>query len=126
MVAQYSPSATFDGQADADPFMSIVPPTAQFLNNYTIATAPNTYFTDYEAYAFTDYINIVAPAADVGSVTVDGTAVAASSFTAIGSSGYSGRRFRLALVCILLPLRYLSGSLSTDTPRMTATAFLPG
>lgn len=84
LVAQYSNSQTFDGNnpPDADPFMVIVPPVEQFLGDYTVTT-PQLGFP-------VNYINVVAPNSAIGNITLDGVIVPASSFVAIGASGYSG------------------------------------
>lgn len=79
LVMQYSQSSSVDG-VTGDPFELLVPPTDQFLSNYTV-TAPD---------SFASYINLVVPAKDAGSVLLDGSAVAAGSFTPIGRSGFSG------------------------------------
>lgn len=79
LVAQFSNGSQFDG-AVSDPFMMLIPPYEQFLDAYTVAT-PATGFSR-------NFLNVVTPAG--ASVTVDGTAVPASSFTAIGSSGFVG------------------------------------
>src|SRR5882672_2151675 len=62
--------------------MIIVPPYEQYGGHYTVAT-PTIGFD-------TDYVNVVVPTAAVSTVQLDGTAVAGSNFTAIGSSSYSG------------------------------------
>jgi len=81
LVAQFSHSLEFDN-VSADPFMIVVPPYEQFLDHYTVTT-PATGFP-------TNFVNIVAPASAVGSIEVDGVAVAADLFQPIGDSGYVG------------------------------------
>ncbi len=88
LVAQYSNGTTFDG-VTSDPFEVLVPPFEQFLAKYTITT-PATGFS-------TNFINIVAPNAAVGTISLDGTAVPASSYTAIGTSGFSGAQVSINL-----------------------------
>jgi hypothetical protein len=88
MVAQYSNSSSFDG-VTSDPFMMLIPPFEQFLAGYTVTT-PASGFT-------TNFINVVAPNAAVGSILLDGAAIPAGSFTAIGSSGFSGAQVSVAL-----------------------------
>jgi len=80
-VAQFSNSSSFDG-VTSDPFMMMVPPFEQFQTGYTIST-PATGFPN-------NFLNIVAPDAEVGSIAVDGTAVPASEFTPIGTTGFQG------------------------------------
>jgi hypothetical protein len=87
LVAQYSDSSSYDG-ANADPSESLIPPYEQFLNSYTVATAPDT--------RFTNFLNLVAPKTEVGKVTLNGTAIASSHFTAIGSTGFSGAQLSVA------------------------------
>ncbi|MBI5934520.1 MAG: tandem-95 repeat protein, partial [Chloroflexi bacterium] len=81
LVAQYANSQGFDATT-GDPFMMLIPPYEQFLGAYTIST-PASGFDSH-------YVNVVAPNAVVGTLTLDGTPVPAGSFTAIGSTGYSG------------------------------------
>lgn len=88
MVAQYNNSTNFD-LSGRDPSMLLVPGVDQFLDHYTVGTADQTIFTS-------NFINIIAPNAIVGSVTLDGTAVAASSFTPIAQSGHSGAQISVA------------------------------
>jgi len=91
MVAQYATSVNYDppttGKADA--FEMIVPPYSQFLNHYTVST-PGTGFA-------INYANVVAPTASLGSITLDGNPIPASSFTPIGVSGYSGAQVSLTV-----------------------------
>lgn len=91
MVAQYSTSIRHDPPASskADPFLMIIPPYSQFLNHYTITTPP----TGFEI----NFINVVAPTAALGSITLDGTAIPAASFTPIGISGYSGAQIAISV-----------------------------
>ena len=88
LVAQYSDGTSFDSAPNADPSEMLVPPDQQFLNSYTVATAPDS--------RFTNYLNVVAPTSAVGSIVLDGTAIAAGSFAAIGSSGFSGAQVAVA------------------------------
>ena len=88
LVAQYSNSSTYDG-VTSDPFMMLIPPFEQFLGSYTVTT-PATGFSG-------NYINVVAPTAAVGTVRLDGVLVPAASFTAIGSSGFSGAQLTVGL-----------------------------
>ncbi len=88
LVAQYSNGSSFDG-VTSDPFMMLIPPYEQFLSSYTVTTPASGFATNY--------INLVVPSAGVGSVTVDGVTVPAGSFTAIGSSGFSGAQVPVAL-----------------------------
>src|SRR5207247_5884886 len=61
---------------------------SQFLNHYTVST-PGTGFA-------INYANVVAPTASLGSITLDGNPISASSFMPIGVSGYSGAQVPIA------------------------------
>jgi hypothetical protein len=91
LVMQYSNSESFDGDGDSngDPFQMMIPPFEQYLPGYTVSTPASGFDPNF--------INIVAPNSAVGSVTVDGTAVPAASFTAIGSSGFSGAQVAVSV-----------------------------
>jgi len=82
LVAQYSDSTSYDGAGNADPSETLVLPDEQFLNSYTVATAPDP--------RFTNYLNVVAPTSEVGSVMLDGTAISPSDFSPISGSTFSG------------------------------------
>ncbi len=88
LVAQYSNGSTWDG-VTSDPFMMLIPPYEQFLGGYTVTTPASGFAINY--------INVVAPAAAVGAITLDGSAIPPGSFTAIGSSGFSGAQVSVAL-----------------------------
>lgn len=87
-VAQFSNSSSFDG-VTSDPFMMMVPPFEQYQTGYTITT-PATGFPN-------NFLNIVAPDAEVGSIAVDGTPVPAGDFTPIGTSGFQGAQVDIAI-----------------------------
>jgi RHS repeat-associated protein len=91
MVTQYSTSIYYDPPTSgkADPFTMTIPPYSQFLNHYTITT-PATGFQF-------NYANVVAPTASLGSITLDGTPIPASSFAPIGVSGYSGAQVTIPI-----------------------------
>ncbi|WP_022821719.1 Ig-like domain-containing protein [Hymenobacter norwichensis] len=88
LVAQYSNGTSFDGVV-SDPFMMLISPFEQFLGSYTVTT-PASGFSG-------NYINVVAPTAAVGTVRLDGVVVPAASFSAIGSSGFSGAQLTVGL-----------------------------
>ena len=77
LVAQYGNGTSYDNTT-GDPLMMLVPPAGQYLDHYTFS-APD---VGYESYA-----SLVVPTADIGDVTLDGDAVPAESFSAIGESG---------------------------------------
>lgn len=80
-VMQYANSSDFDGVTDADPFMIVVPQVQMFNTDHVVCTAP----IDFAA----NYVNIIAPNAAIGSLTLDGAVVPAAAFTAIGGTLFS-------------------------------------
>jgi hypothetical protein len=90
-VMQYSNGETYDG-ADADPFDITIAPYEQFLNSYTVTTEPD----GADPAITSNYINVVAPTSEVGSVTLDGTAIPSSDFTPIAGSAFSGAQVPVA------------------------------
>lgn len=88
LVMQYSNGTTFD-DVTSDPFQMMIPPFEQFLSRYTVST-PADGFTG-------NFVNVVAPNAAVGSILLDGTAIPAGEFTAIGTSGFSGAQVDVEL-----------------------------
>jgi RHS repeat-associated protein len=89
LVEQYSYSTGFDGVEPADPSMMTVPSVDQYLSSYTVTTPP-TGFSE-------NFVNVTVPAADVGQLTLDGSAVPASSFAAIGSGAYFGAQLSVTV-----------------------------
>ena len=81
LVMQYSNSTSFDN-VTSDPFQMMIPPYEQFLAGYTVSTPASGFALNF--------INVVAPDAAVGAITLDGSAIPSASFTAIGGSGFSG------------------------------------
>ncbi len=82
LLMQFAVGTQYDG-VEADPFSMVIPPTEQFLDHYTIST-PND--TGYPR----QFVNIVIPSGEVGELRLDGAAVDAKYFSAIGNSGFSG------------------------------------
>ncbi|MEC4748725.1 PKD domain-containing protein [Methylomicrobium sp. Wu6] len=82
IVIQYSKGTSAD-QVVSDPFMMMIPPTAQFASDYIVSTPPEA------PVAFNNYINIAAPTGQLEGMRLDGAPIA-TPFTAIGSTGYSG------------------------------------
>ena len=82
LVAQYSNSTSFDG-ITSDPFMMLIPPFEQFQTSYTIISL-------VEAQFIGQFLNVVVANVGVGNILLDNTAIPANSFTAIGTSGFSG------------------------------------
>lgn len=81
LVTQYSNGSQYDN-VTSDPFQVVVPPFEQFLSGYTIST-PAAGFSS-------NYVSVVVPDSAVGAVTLDGVAISAGDYTAIGSTGFSG------------------------------------
>jgi hypothetical protein len=92
LVSQYSNGSEWDGET-ADPFMMLIPTSAQFVEGYTFATAtPGMGFTD-------NYANIVALTSDAaaGDVLLDGVSVPPGSFTELVGTGYSAAQVPIAV-----------------------------
>jgi PKD repeat protein len=87
LVAQYSNGTTFDG-VTSDPFMMLVPPFEQFLSAYTVSTPASGFDINF--------INVVGPTSAAGSITLDGSSIPASSFVAVGATGFSGAQVAIA------------------------------
>jgi hypothetical protein len=83
-VTQFANSSDHDDVKNADPFMIAVPPVAFATNQHWICTGLNTYSNHF--------VHVIGPSAMAGSLTVDGVAVPAASFTAIGVTGSSFAR----------------------------------
>jgi hypothetical protein len=82
MVAQYligQGSASFS----TDPSLSLLPGQDKWLNSYRLATPSGT-----QSFSL-NYAMIVMGTSDLGSLLLDGAAVDTSSFSAIGSTGFS-------------------------------------
>ncbi len=84
LVAQYGNGQTYDNTT-GDPIMMLVTPTGQHLTSYTV-TAPA--ITSQGA-PMTPYVNLVVQTRDIGTITLDGTPVPASDFTAAPGTDYS-------------------------------------
>ena len=87
LVAQYSNGQDWDDVV-SDPFMMLVPPTEQFLSEYTFATPANGFRSNF--------VNVVMPTSAVGGLTLDGAGVPAAEFNQIGSTEFSGAQLDLA------------------------------
>jgi hypothetical protein len=69
--------------------MMLIPPFEQFLAGYTVTTPASGFATNF--------INVVAPNAAVGSILLDGVAIPPAAYTPIGASGFSGAQRPVAL-----------------------------
>lgn len=88
LVAQYSNGSNWDG-VTSDPFMMLVSPAEQFLSRYTFTTPASGFRSNF--------VNVVAPSAQVSDVTLDGTAVPASEFTPIPGTDFSAAQLDIGL-----------------------------
>ncbi|MFC1935737.1 thrombospondin type 3 repeat-containing protein, partial [Chloroflexota bacterium] len=89
LVTQFSKGSAADG-VTSDPFMMMIPPTGQFASNYTISTPAAS------PVSFDNYINIVAPTANLTGLRLDGLPIGVS-FTPIGTSGHSGAQVPVSI-----------------------------
>ncbi|MCA9127050.1 MAG: putative Ig domain-containing protein [Planctomycetales bacterium] len=103
LVAQYAHSQQFyqsqtggDPNFLGDPFMVIIPPYEQFLSSYTVSTPAEDSIPENERFD-RNFINLVAPAEAVGQIELDGVALEAGLFTAIGESGFFGAQIPITL-----------------------------
>ncbi|ELI0634495.1 IgGFc-binding protein [Vibrio harveyi] len=88
LLVQYSPGSSFDG-VTSDPFMMIVPPSEQFLSEYSFTSlGRDSGFTN-------GFVSVVIPTDGVGDLSLNGELVNAESFSPIGASGYSGAQIKL-------------------------------
>ncbi len=88
LVAQYSNSSTWDNVV-SDPFMMLIPPYEQFMDRYIVSTPSS-------GFRF-NFINLVASAAAVGEIVVDGTPIPAERFVPIGDSAFYGTQVTVTL-----------------------------
>jgi uncharacterized repeat protein (TIGR01451 family) len=88
LVAQYATGTTVD-DVTGDPFEMLILPTNRFVSSYTVPTGPGDIVGNF--------LNLIVPTAAIGSVEVDGAAVAPASFTPIEASGYSGAQLPVSL-----------------------------
>ncbi|HVZ81118.1 MAG TPA: IgGFc-binding protein [bacterium] len=79
-VMQFSNGSSWDGST-GDPYMITVPSTGEYDTSYIVG-APQSNFS-------INYINLTVPTSVVGSITLNGSAIPAGSFSPIGSSGFS-------------------------------------
>ncbi len=87
-LAQFANSSDFDGVKNADPFMVMVPPVRAYATNHLVCTGTS----DFQSH----FLQIIAPAGSVGSLTLDGGVVPAGLFTPIAGAGYSYARLPVA------------------------------
>lgn len=90
LVAQYANGGGYDGTS-SDPMMLLVPPLGQQLTAYKVATPVVT----VNGTQMVPYVNVIAQRRDVGSLTLDGTAVAASEFVDVPGTDYAVAQLRV-------------------------------
>lgn len=90
LVAQYANGGSYDGTS-SDPMMLLVPPLGQQLTAYKVATPVVT----VSGTQMVPYINVIAQRRDVGSLTLDGTAVAATEFADVPGTEYAVAQLRV-------------------------------
>ena len=98
LVAQYANGQGFDN-ANADPFMMLIPPSEQFLAEYTVSTPAANFAINY--------MNVVIPTAAVGALKMDGNPIAGNLFAPIPKSRYSGAQ---------IPVSVGSHNFTSDVP----------
>jgi len=86
LVAQYANSAEFDG-TQADPFMLLLTPSDQLLDDYTI-------FTGVEGIE-SEFVNLLVPNDALGTVILDGAFLPVDPFEPIGTSGFSNAQIAI-------------------------------
>ncbi len=86
LVGYYSQGASVD-LGTGDPSMMLIPPTSQFLPSYTFNSSDN--FAP-------NFVNVVAPTASLGSLTLDGAAVNPAAFTAVPGTAFSVAQLSLS------------------------------
>lgn len=90
LVAQYANGGGYDN-VSADPMMLLVPPLGQQLTAYKVATPAVT----VNGAQMVPYVNVIAQRRDVGSLTLDGTPVAASEFENVPGTDYAVAQLRV-------------------------------
>jgi RHS repeat-associated protein len=88
LVAQYANGSTFDG-ATGDPFMMLVPPREQYQQSYTLSTP--------QAGIDANFANLIVPAGSIADAELDGVAIGAEHFSAIGTTGYHAARLPIGV-----------------------------
>lgn len=88
LLAQYSNSTTFDNTPNSDPFMMLISPFEQYLDDYAFSTAPEGFLVNY--------VNIVTKTSDIANLLLDGESLDANDFNPIDGSDYSYAQITLA------------------------------
>ncbi len=90
MTAQYKKTSGASGSDTyGDPLLLIVPPKEQYMDKYRVINTQAYEYSGGVVSSFTNhYIAVVAPSTAYNTLTLDGSAVSASSFKAISGSDY--------------------------------------
>jgi hypothetical protein len=88
-VGQFMPGQSYPGSTLGDPAQGNMVPSDQYLPGYTFSTVGGGQFVE-------NYVSIIADNADVGTLMLDGTPVAAASFTPIAGTSFSSAIIRLS------------------------------
>lgn len=85
MVPQIMWHRSPSGYPTGDPAIGILTPVLQYMQHYTFSTVGGSQFAE-------NNVTIIAQNSDVGTLTLDGTAISSSEFSPIGATGYSVAR----------------------------------
>jgi hypothetical protein len=88
-VTQFMTGSTSAGASLGDPAQCNMIPPDQYLKSYTFSTVGGSQFVQH-------FLTLITPASAVGTVTLDGTPIAAAQFTPIGTTGYSSALLSIA------------------------------
>jgi hypothetical protein len=83
LLAQFATSTMYDnehGEMMTDPFMSLIPPSEQFLSSYTLST-PDKNFT-------INHLNIIASKESVGELKINNKVIGGDRFKQIGTTDF--------------------------------------
>jgi hypothetical protein len=83
LVGQYSQSSQADN-VTSDPFFTLLPPDEQFLNHYVVSAGTSNIPINF--------VNIVSPTSNTGTVQVDGATVSGALWNVIPSTTFSGAK----------------------------------
>jgi hypothetical protein len=110
-VAQFANGGDFDDpsgyspETQGDPCEILLPPAGHYLTSYTVIASAGVddWGLDYDF--GTNYLSLIVGQSGISTTFVDGSAVASTNFTAIGSSGYYGAQ---------IPVSGGNGALTSD------------
>lgn len=101
LTAQFKKSSGSTGQFDftrvGDPFMMLVPPSEQFLNQYRFISIQSYLYAQVAGGPITvvdsiyteQWLNVVIPTSSVSTVRLDNVQIASTTFQSIGSTSFS-------------------------------------